>query len=51
MTPLAHEFFARSALAVAPDLLGCHLVREDDGARLIGRIVEVEAYLGAEDEA
>lgn len=36
-------------LAVA--LLGQHLVRIVDGARLVGRIVEVEAYLGEEDRA
>jgi DNA-3-methyladenine glycosylase len=30
--------------AVAPQLLGCQLVRTIEGQRLIGRIVEVEAY-------
>lgn len=29
---------------VAPRLLGCLLVREDEGRRLVGRIVETEAY-------
>jgi DNA-3-methyladenine glycosylase len=29
---------------VAPRLLGCELVREIDGHRLVGRIVETEAY-------
>jgi DNA-3-methyladenine glycosylase len=44
---LTRSWFARSALEVAPDLLGCRLIRElDDGTRLVGRIVEVEAYLG-----
>jgi len=44
---LPRSFFARSALEVAPELLGCRLIRElDDGTRLVGRIVEVEAYLG-----
>ena len=32
------------AYEVAPRLLGCQLVREIDGQRLIGRIVETEAY-------
>lgn len=49
--PLPHGFYARSAVALAPDLLGKALVRELDGVTLIGRIVEVEAYLGAEDAA
>jgi DNA-3-methyladenine glycosylase len=40
------EFFERSALEVAPELLGCLLVHELDGVRLEGRIAEVEAYLG-----
>jgi len=49
--PLPRAFFARSAVEVAPDLLGNVLVREIDGHRLAGRIVEVEAYLGREDAA
>ena len=40
------EFFERTALEVAPELLGCLLVHELDGVRLVGRIAEVEAYLG-----
>jgi DNA-3-methyladenine glycosylase len=40
-------FFDRRCLAVAPELIGAYLVRRlDDGTALIGRIVEVEAYLG-----
>jgi DNA-3-methyladenine glycosylase len=35
----------RSAVAVAPDLIGCTLVRQlPDGRQLRGRIVETEAY-------
>lgn len=45
------SFFARPAPLVAPDLLGCMLVRKIDGQRLAGRIVETEAYLGREDAA
>jgi DNA-3-methyladenine glycosylase len=39
---LSRSFFARPALEVAPDLLGCLLI----SGRCVGRIVEVEAYLG-----
>ncbi len=48
---LPRSYYARSPLVVAPELLGCLVVREMGGTRLIGRIVEVEAYLGAEDAA
>lgn len=42
---LPREFFDRPAVEVAPELLGRVLVRRlPDGARLAGRIVEVEAY-------
>lgn len=44
-------WFDRSALEVAPDLLGMHLVRDHADGRLVARIVEVEAYLGPEDLA
>ncbi len=52
MTRLGRSFFARPVLDVAPDLLGCRLVRElPDGAKLAGLIVEVEAYLGDGSDA
>ncbi len=35
----------------APGLLGALLVRERDGVRRVGRVVEVEAYAGPEDRA
>jgi DNA-3-methyladenine glycosylase len=45
--PFRLDFFARPCLEVAPELLGAYLVhRLQDGTRLVGRIVEVEAYLG-----
>jgi DNA-3-methyladenine glycosylase len=44
-------FFDRDTVAVARDLLGKVLVRELDGRRLWGRLVEVEAYLGPDDLA
>jgi DNA-3-methyladenine glycosylase len=56
---LTREFFARSTLAVARDLLGRRLVRvvtpgelgQTGARRVSGKIVEVEAYIGEEDEA
>jgi DNA-3-methyladenine glycosylase len=49
--PLDRSFFARSPRRVARELLGKVLVRERGKLRLAGRIVEVEAYLGAYDPA
>lgn len=49
---LKRSFFNRPAAEVAPDILGCLLIhRMPDGRRHIGRIVEVEAYLGPRDLA
>ena len=48
--PLDRTFFGRSPRRVARDLLGKVLVREGE-IRLMARIVEVEAYLGANDPA
>jgi len=47
---LPRDFFGRSTLTVAREILGQRLVRlERDGRRLSGRIVEAEAYVGTED--
>jgi DNA-3-methyladenine glycosylase len=48
---LSRSFFARSTRTVARELLGCLLVRQFDGVRLSGKIVEAEAYIGEEDLA
>jgi len=48
---LTRSFYERNTLTVAQDLLGKTLVRRLAGLKLTGRIVETEAYLGAEDPA
>jgi len=44
-------FFQRDPESLAKALLGQHLVRVIANQRLVGRIVEVEAYLGVKDKA
>ncbi|MCL5883828.1 MAG: DNA-3-methyladenine glycosylase [Deltaproteobacteria bacterium] len=48
---LPRAFYDRDTVAVAKDLLGKHLIHVAGGAERIGRIVEVEAYLGPHDRA
>lgn len=48
---LSREFYDRDPRLVGPDLLGKVLVRRNKRKRMVGRIVEVEAYLGADDPA
>lgn len=45
------EFFQRDVVTVARELLGAELETTFRGCRTTGRIVEVEAYLGAADPA
>ena len=49
--PLPREFFNRSTLTVARELIGTRLVRILDGQKLVGLITETEAYIGEEDLA
>jgi DNA-3-methyladenine glycosylase len=51
LVPIERKFFARPTVEVARDLLGHLVVREAGGAVVVGRIVETEAYGGAEDRA
>jgi DNA-3-methyladenine glycosylase len=51
VSSIPRSFYEHSPDHVARALLGKLVVRKLDGKRLIGRIVEVEAYFGAEDPA
>jgi len=48
---LPRSFYDRDTIAVARELLGKHLVRRSGDGERVGRIVEVEAYLGPHDLA
>jgi DNA-3-methyladenine glycosylase len=48
---LAPSFYHRDPVTVARELLGKLLVRSLDGDFMIGRVVETEAYLAADDPA
>lgn len=41
---LSRDFYKRTSISVAPDLLGCVVVRIHRGTMMAGKIVEVEAY-------
>lgn len=51
MKKLPRAFYDRDPIAVAQELLGKRLVHVTQGIERIGRIVEVEAYLGPHDLA
>lgn len=51
MKKLKREFYNREAKLVAQELLGKFLIHHIDGEERIGKIVEVEAYLGPHDLA
>ncbi|MSQ73494.1 MAG: DNA-3-methyladenine glycosylase [Betaproteobacteria bacterium] len=48
---LPRHFYDRDTVIVARELLGKHLVHRVGGVERVGRIVEVEAYLGEHDLA
>lgn len=51
MKKLSRQFYNRETSIVAKDLLGHYLVHRSEGVERIGKIVEVEAYLGSHDLA
>jgi DNA-3-methyladenine glycosylase len=50
-TRLDRDFYNRPAIQVAPDLLGCLMFHATPRGLRVGRVVEVEAYLGPTDLA
>ena len=48
---LSTDFFSRDTVEVGKDLLGRYLIKETDKGNIIGKIIEVEAYLGPNDKA
>lgn len=48
---LTQSYFTRPTLIVARSLIGKYLIRENGSGTIVGKIVEVEAYVGAEDKA
>jgi DNA-3-methyladenine glycosylase len=51
MRKLPRSFYDRDTIMVAKDLLGKLLVHRSPGVKRVGKIVEVEAYLGPHDLA
>src|SRR5580693_6989544 len=51
MRKLPRSFYDRDTIVVARELLGKLLVHQSNGMKRVGKIVEVEAYLGPYDLA
>lgn len=51
LKPVPRSFVSRSTVDVARDLVGCLLAVQDPDGLILGRIVETEAYAGADDPA
>jgi len=48
---LDYDFYQNDAVTAAKDLLGKIIVREINGQKIMTKIVDTEAYMGAEDKA
>ncbi|MBY9009844.1 MAG: DNA-3-methyladenine glycosylase [Candidatus Lokiarchaeota archaeon] len=48
---LTTDYFSRDTVEVGKDLLGRYLIKKTKKGDMIGKIVEVEAYLGTNDKA
>ena len=48
---LNRNFFERNTEIVAKDVLGRYLVRKSNKGLMVGKVIEVEAYLGPNDKA
>ncbi len=48
---LSRKFYQQSTLKVARELLGKYLVRKVGSKKLVGKIIETEAYIGPKDKA
>ena len=45
------KFFEKNTETIAKELIGSYLVRDTPNGKIIGKIIETEAYLGANDKA
>lgn len=51
MQKLSREFYTRDTITVSKEMLGKFIVRKDGRQKIIGKIVETEAYIGPQDRA
>jgi len=51
MRRLGRGFYIKPTLVVSKELLGKHIVRKWRGKKIMGRIMETEAYIGPNDKA